>query len=324
MMRNWVAALVLMAAPVWAQDDPLPSWNDGETKTAILAFVADVTEEGAASFVAPEDRIAVFDNDGTLWSEQPVYFQFLFAMDQARATAAADPAWAKTPVLKAAAAGDLKAVLAGGHEALLELISATHSGLTIEEFTAQAAAWMATARHPTTDLRFDQMTFQPMIELLDHLRDNGFQTFIVSGGGIDFMRAYTQEAYGIPPQNVVGSLGQASFQIVDGVPQVMKDPGIAFIDDGAGKPVGIERGIGKRPIFAAGNSDGDYQMLQWTTAGDGPRMGILIHHTDAEREWAYDHPSAIGQLLKGLDDAPAEGWVVVDMKEDWGRIWTAN
>jgi phosphoglycolate phosphatase-like HAD superfamily hydrolase len=324
MMRNWVAALVMMAAPVWAQEGPLPSWNDGANKAAILAFVADVTAEGADTFVPVEDRIAVFDNDGTLWSEQPVYFQFMFALDRARALAAADPAWAATPVLKAAAEGDMKTILAGGQDALLEIVSATHSGLTVEAFTAEVAAWIATAKHPTTGLRYDQMTYQPMVELLDLLRANGFQTWIVSGGGVDFMRAFTEVAYGIPPQQVIGSLGKASFEFVDGQPQVMKDPGIAFIDDKEGKPIGIVRSIGKRPIFVGGNSDGDLAMLQWATAGEGPRLGLIVHHTDAAREWAYDRDSAIGRLDAALDQAPESGWLVVDMAQDWARVWTGQ
>jgi hypothetical protein len=323
-MQRWIAALLLMAAPVWAQTDPLPSWNDGAAKTAILAFVADVTKEGADTFVPVADRIAVFDNDGTLWGEQPVYFQFLFALDRARALAAADPAWAATPVLQAAAAGDVKAVMAGGEEALVEVVSATHSGLTVEEFTAQAAEWIATAKHPTTGLRYTGMTYQPMVELLEHLRGNGFQTWIVSGGGVDFMRAFSDEAYGIPTQQVIGSLGKASFQMVDGQPQVMKDPGIAFIDDKGGKPVGIERAIGKRPVFVGGNSDGDLAMLQWATAGEGPRFGMIVHHTDAAREWAYDRDSHIGRLSAALDQAPEAGWLVVDMAQDWAKIWTGE
>jgi hypothetical protein len=323
-MTKWLVGLVFLAAPLWAQDGPLPSWNDGATKTAILAFVADVTDEGAGTFVPPDDRIAVFDNDGTLWSEQPVYFQFMFVLDRARALAAADPAWASTDVRRAAVAGDVKGILAGGEAGLVELLGATSAGLSVEDFTAEAAAWMAAARHPTTGLPFDAMTFRPMIELLDHLRANGFQTYIVSGGGIDFMRAYAEPAYGIPPQNVIGSLGNANFAFVDGEPQVMKDAGIAFIDDKEGKPIGIARSIGKRPILAAGNSDGDYQMLQWTTAGEGPRMGILIHHTDALREWAYDRDSHVGRLARGLEDAPAMGWLVVDMAADWAVIWTGG
>jgi hypothetical protein len=323
-MLRLITALLLMAAPVWAQTDPLPSWNDGTAKTAILAFVADVTDESADTFVPVADRIAVFDNDGTLWSEQPVYFQFLFALDEAKRLSAADPAWAQTPILKAAAAGDVKTLMAGGEEALIEVVSATHSGLTVEDFTAQAAAWIATAKHPTKGLPYTGMTYQPMVELLAHLRENGFQTWIVSGGGVDFMRAFTEEAYGIPPQQVIGSLGKASFEMVDGKPQVMKDPGIAFIDDKGGKPVGITRAIGKRPVFVAGNSDGDLAMLQWATAGEGPRFGMIVHHTDAAREWAYDRDSHIGRLSAALDRAPEAGWLVVDMAQDWARVWTGE
>lgn len=323
-MLRLMTALLLLATPLMAQDDPLPSWSDGSAKTAILAFVADVTDEGADTFVPVADRIAVFDNDGTLWSEQPVYFQFLFALDEARRLSAADPQWAQTPVLQAAAAGDVKTLMAGGEEALVEVVSATHSGLTVEEFTAQAAAWIATAEHPTTGLRYTGMTYQPMVELLEHLRGNGFETWIVSGGGVDFMRAFTEEAYGIPPQQVIGSLGKASFQMVDGKPQVMKDPGIAFIDDKGGKPVGITRAIGKRPVFVAGNSDGDLAMLQWASAGEGPRFGMIVHHTDAEREWAYDRESHIGRLSAALDQAPEAGWLVVDMAQDWARVWTGR
>jgi hypothetical protein len=324
MMLRLMTALLLLATPLMAQDDPLPSWNDGAAKTAILAFVADVTDESADTFVPVADRIAVFDNDGTLWSEQPVYFQFLFALDEARRLSAADPDWAQTPILKAAAAGDIKTLMAGGEAALAEVVSATHAGLTVEAFTAQAAAWIATATHPTTGLRYTGMTYQPMVELLDHLRDNGFETWIVSGGGVDFMRAFTEEAYGIPPQQVIGSLGNASFQMVDGAPQVMKDPGIAFIDDKGGKPVGITRAIGKRPVFVAGNSDGDLAMLQWATAGQGPRFGMIVHHTDAAREWAYDRESHIGRLSAALDQAPEAGWLVVDMAQDWARVWTGE
>ncbi len=323
-MRMLAAALGLLASPLWAQTSPLPSWTDGPHKTAILDFVEAVTDPKAATFVPPEDRIAVFDNDGTLWAEQPVYFQFIFALDQARKKAAADPAWASTPALQAAAAGDIKGVLAGGEAALVEVVTATHSGMTVDDFTASVADWLAIAKHPTTNLRFDQMTYEPMVELLDHLRDAGFQTWIVSGGGVDFMRAFTDEAYGIPSEQVIGSLGKASLQMIDGKPQVMKDPAIAFIDDKEGKPIGIERNIGKRPIFVAGNSDGDMAMLQWATAGDGPRFGMIVHHTDAVREFAYDRDSHIGQLDKALDAAPAEGWTVVDMARDWQAIYTGT
>jgi phosphoglycolate phosphatase-like HAD superfamily hydrolase len=320
-MLRLIAALLLAATPLRAEVD-LPSWKDTPARSAILDFVEITTDPKAATFIPPQDRIAVFDNDGTLWAEQPVYFQFFFAIDQARRKAAADPAWASTPALQAAAAGDIKGVVAGGEAALIEVVTATHSGMSVEDFTASVADWLATAKHPTTNLRFDQMTYQPMVELLDYLRDNEFQTYIVSGGGVDFMRAFTQSAYGIPPEQVIGSLGKASLQIIDGKPQVMKDPAIAFIDDKEGKPIGIERNIGKRPVFVAGNSDGDLAMLQWATAGDGPRFGMIVHHTDAVREFAYDRDSHIGQLDKALDAAPAAGWTVVDMAKDWETIYT--
>ena len=323
-MRNLVLSFILAATPLWAQSDPLPSWSDTAARAAIVAFVDETTDPKAATFVPVKDRIAVFDNDGTLWSEQPMYFQFFFAMDQARKKAAADPAWASTPVLKAAAAGDMKGVLAGGEAALIEVVTATHSGLTVEDFTAEAADWIANAKHPVTGKPFTGMVFQPMLELLDYLRANEYQTYIVSGGGVDFMRAFVEEAYGIPPQNVIGSLGKASLQMIDGKPQVMKDPGIAFIDDKEGKPIGIERSIGKHPVFVAGNSDGDLAMLQWATAAEGPRFGMIVHHTDATREYAYDRDSPIGQLDKALDEAAVQGWTVVDMARDWGRIYPGD
>ena len=320
-MRHLITALVLAAFPVIAMADPLPSWNDGATKAAIIAFVDQTTDPTLDSYVTPDDRIAVFDNDGTLWAEQPVYFQFLFAIDMAKQKAAADPAWAATPVLKAAAAGDIKGVLAGGEAALIEVVSATHSGMTVEDFTAQAGAWIRTAKHPKTGLVYSDMVYQPMLELLSYLRDNQYQTWIVSGGGVDFMRGFSKAVYGIPPQQVIGSLGKAEFQMVDGKPQVMKDAGIAFIDDKGGKPVGIARAIGKRPIFVGGNSDGDLAMLQWSTAGAGPRFGLIVHHTDAAREFAYDRDSHIGKLDKALDEAATAGWTVVDMAADWSRVF---
>jgi hypothetical protein len=320
-MRHLITALVLALFPVVALADPLPSWNDGATKAAIIAFVDKTTDPTLDSYVTPGDRIAVFDNDGTLWAEQPVYFQFLFALDIAKQKAAADPSWAATSVLKAAAAGDIKGVLAGGEAALIEVVSATHSGMTVEDFTAQAGEWIRTAKHPVTGLGYADMVYQPMLELLSYLRDNDYQTWIVSGGGVDFMRGFAQDVYGIPPQQVIGSLGKAEFQMVDGKPQVMKDAGIAFIDDKGGKPVGIARAIGKRPIFVGGNSDGDLAMLQWSTAGDGPRFGLIVHHTDAAREFAYDRDSHIGKLDKALDEAATAGWTVVDMAVDWSRVF---
>lgn len=312
------ALAILLPLAGFAQD--LPSWQDGAARSAIVDFVTASADPASEGFIPPEDRIAVFDNDGTLWSEQPVYFQFLFAIDRAKELAAADAAWASTEALKAAGAGDIKGVVAGGEKAMLEVVSATHSGMTLEAFTEQAGDWVRTAQHPTAQRPYIGMTYQPMIEVLDLLRANDYDVYIVSGGGVDFMRGFSEEAYGIPVQNVIGSLGKATFQEVDGVWQVMKDPGVAFIDDKEGKPVGIARNIGKRPVFVAGNSDGDLQMLQWASAGTGPRFGMIVHHTDAKREWAYDRKSPIGTLDKALDAAPAAGWLVVDMANDWLRI----
>jgi hypothetical protein len=283
-----------------------------------------VTDPAAATYVPPADRIAVFDNDGTLWAEQPVYFQLFFALDRLKEMAAADPSILTSDSLKAAAQGDLGPLMAGGEQALVELVMLTHSGLSVDAFEAEVADWIATATHPTTGRRYDQMTYQPMLELLAYLRAEDFETFIVSGGGIDFMRAFTDRVYGIPPQNVVGSSGKSSYAVVDGVPMIMKDPGLLFIDDKAGKPVGIETHIGKRPIFVAGNSDGDFEMLEWSTAGEGPRFGMIVHHTDAAREWAYDRDSHIGRLARALDEAPAKGWLVVDMAKDWRIVWPAE
>jgi phosphoglycolate phosphatase-like HAD superfamily hydrolase len=316
-------SLVLLwtASPLWAQTDPQPSWNDGQTTTTILGFVEATTDPASSKYVEPADRIATFDNDGTLWSEQPVYFQFFFILDRAKELAAADPAWASSPVLKAAAEGDVQAIIAGGKEGLVELLGATGGGMTVEAFQLQAAEWLATARHPEKDRLFTDMVYQPMIELLELLRTNDYQTFIVSGGGTEFIRAFSDEAYGIPAPRVVGSEGAIEFQMVDGEPQVMREAGVAFIDDGPGKPVGIARHIGQRPVFVAGNSDGDLEMLQWGTACCGAKLGVIVHHTDAEREWAYDRDSQIGKLDKALDLAPEMGWVLIDMKEDWAEIW---
>ncbi len=299
----------------------MPSWRDGPTKAAVLDFVEAAADPASPGFVPEAERIAVFDNDGTLWSEQPLYFQFMFAMDEAARMAAADPAFAATPALSAAASGDVAGALGGGEEALVEIVVATHSGMTVDEFTARVRDWIAEAEHPTAGRRYRDMVYQPMLELLQHLRDNGFTTYIVSGGGVDFMRAFAEEAYGIPPEQVIGSLGTASFQVVDGAPVIMKDPGIAFIDDKGGKPVAIARHIGRRPVFVGGNSDGDLQMLQWATAGEGPRFGLVVRHTDAAREWAYDRDSHVGRLATALDLAPAEGWTVVDMAQDWLTVY---
>lgn len=310
------AALVLPAIAA----DPLPSWNEGATKQAILGFVEKVTSEGA-DFVPPAERIAVFDNDGTLWAEQPLYFQAFYLFDRVKALAPQHPEWATEEPFASVLKGDYKSALAGGEHGLLAMAAATHAGLTSEEFSASVNDWLATAKHPFTGKAYTDMVYQPMLELLDHLRANGFKTFIVSGGGIDFMRPWTERVYGIPPEQVIGSSLKAAYEVREGKPVIVKRPELDFIDDKAGKPVGIHQHIGRRPIFAAGNSDGDFEMLEWTTSGEGPRLGILIHHTDAEREFAYDRESHVGKLARGLDEAPQRGWSLIDMKSDWKTIY---
>ena len=320
-MKHLAAALAFGIIASSALADPLPSWNDGDAKARIIGFVDSVTDPASADYVTPSDRIAVFDNDGTLWAEQPVYFQFLFALDRLRDLAAADPSILTSDTLKAAAEGDLDAVLAGGEAALLEIVTVSHSGLSVDAFIEEVSGWLDTARHPLTGRAYDRMTYQPMLELMRYLRDEDFATYIVSGGGIHFMRAFADEIYGIPTGNVIGSAGKTSYAVIDGAPTILKDPGIAFVDDKEGKPLGIDTHIGKRPIFVAGNSDGDFQMLEWATTGEGPRFGMILHHTDAEREWAYDRNSHVGQLARGLDEGPERGWLIVDMAEDWSRVW---
>ncbi|QPM89942.1 HAD family hydrolase [Pseudooceanicola algae] len=317
-----VAALFVLAGAAGAQT--LPSWNDSASRDAIISFVDAVTEEGGQNFVPEADRIAVFDNDGTLWTEQPVYFQAIYALDQVKARGAEDPSLLTSDVLKAAAAGDLETVLASGMDGVLEVINFSHSNVTVADFKASAHDWMTSATHPQSGMAYAEMTYQPMVELLEYLREEGFATYIVSGGGIDFIRAISQDAYGIPPQQVVGSEGTTHYEVIDGTPTLMKDGGLSFNDDKDGKPVGIERFIGKRPIFAAGNSDGDFQMLEWTSAGEGPSLGMLVHHTDDTREYAYDREGHIGVLNMGLDEAEARGWVIVDMAQDWSAIWTGQ
>ena len=301
--------------------DPLPSWNEGNTKQSIIDYVNEVTDESNPNFVKPEDRIATFDNDGTLWSEQPYYFQFQFALDRVKALAPEHPEWNDNPLFKAVLENDIKTVLSFGEHGLLELVMNTHSGMTTEEFSKIVKDWINTARHPKTNKLYKEMVYQPMLELLDYLRANGFKTFIVSGGGIDFMRPWTEEVYGIPSEQVVGSSGKVKFEMRDGQPVLVKLPEINFIDDKEGKPIGIHQFIGKRPIAAFGNSDGDLQMLQWTAAGEGKKLMVYIHHTDAEREWAYDRESSIGRLDKGLDEATEKVWTIVDMKNDWRKIY---
>ncbi len=321
-MCRIVCALALLCTPALA--DPLPSWRDTETKAAIVGFVEAVTDPGSPDYVTQSDRIAVFDNDGTLWAEQPVYFQLLYAIDRLQAAAEADPSVLTNDTRRAAAGGDLAGALAGGEEGLIDLLAVSHAGLSVEAFQTDVAGWLESAVHPQTGQPFQAMVYQPMLELLRYLRDEGFQTWIVSGGGVHFIRAFAADAYGIPPWQVVGSAAPTAFEMVEGAPTLLKQPGIRFIDDKAGKPVGIDAQIGQRPIFAGGNSDGDFEMLDYVTAGDGPRFGLIVHHTDAEREFAYDRDSHVGQLVRGLDEGPGKGWVIVDMAADWDRIWPAQ
>jgi phosphoserine phosphatase len=301
--------------------DPLPSWNDGAAKRSIMEFVAKVTKEGGPDFVTPAQRIATFDNDGTLWAEQPMYFQFLFALDRVKALAPEHPEWKDKESFASLLKGDMKGVTAGGEHALLELVAVAHSGITTEDFERVVKDWFVKARHPKTGRPYTDMVYQPMLELLAYMRANGFKTFIVSGGGVEFIRAFAERVYGIPPEQVVGSTGKQKFEIRDGKPVLIKLAAVDFVDDKEGKPIGIQKFIGRRPIAAFGNSDGDLQMLQWTSAGTGPRFALYIHHTDAEREWAYDRQSSIGRLDKGLDEAKARGWTIVSMKDDWKRVF---
>jgi hypothetical protein len=304
-----------------AATDPLPSWNDGDAKQAILDFVTRVTDPVSPDFVPEAERIATFDNDGTLWAEQPLYFQLLFAIDRVKALAPDHPEWSTRQPFQAALKDDIEALLASGEHGLIELVMATHAGMTTEEFEVIVRDWLDSARHPTTGRRYTEMVYQPMLEVLDYLRASGFKTFIVSGGGIEFMRPWTESVYGVPPEQVVGSSIKTVFEVRDGEPVLVRLPEMNFLDDKGDKPVGINSHIGRRPIAAFGNSDGDFQMLEWTTAGDGARLGVLVHHTDGEREWAYDRESHIGRLARGLDEAEARGWVVVSMKDDWRTIF---
>jgi hypothetical protein len=301
--------------------DPLPSWNDTAPKKAIFEFVARVTRQASSEFVPEPERIATFDNDGTLWAEQPMYFQLLFALYRVKVLAPKHPEWKTEEPLASLLKGDVKKALAGGEPALMKIVVETHTGMTDAEFNQIVRQWIATAKHPVTGHLYTEMVYQPMLELTAYLRANGFKTFIVSGGGIDFMRPWTDKTYGIPPEQVVGSSGKTKFEILDGKPVLLRLPELNFINDGPGKPVGINEHIGRRPIAAFGNSDGDMQMLQYTTGGSGARFGMIVHHTDAEREWAYDRKSSVGKLDKALDAAPAAGWTVMDMKDDWKKIF---
>jgi len=304
-----------------SNEDALPSWNVGSSRSAIEDFVARVTTPGSTDFVPEPERIAVFDNDGTLWSEQPIYVQFAFAMDRVRAMAAEHPEWTDQQPFKGLLEGDLETAAKAGTAGLVEVMMATHAGMTTAEFEDIARQWLATARHPQLGRPYTELVYQPMLELLDYLRAHGFKTYIVSGGGIDFMRPWAEVVYGIPPEQVIGSSILLALEYRDGVPVLMRQAEIDFIDDKEGKPIGIHKFIGRRPIAAFGNSDGDLQMLQWTDAGPGPSLQVLVHHTDAERESAYDRDSHIGRLDVALDEAHEKNWVVVDMKNDWNAIY---
>lgn len=301
--------------------DPLPSWNEGKSKQSITTFVAEVTQKGSPNFVPISERIATFDNDGNLWAEQPMYSQLIFAADRVRALAPQHPEWKTEEPFASLLKGDVKGVFAGGMKSVGEILMASHAGMTTQEFEKIVTDWLASARHPVTKRPYTEMVYQPMLELLSYLRANDFKTFIVSGGGIEFMRPWTESVYGIPPEQVIGSSIKTQFVMRDGNPVLIRLPEIDFVDDKEGKPIGINSHIGRRPIFASGNSDGDLQMMQYTAAGDGPSLMLYLHHTDAEREWAYDRNSSIGKLDKGLDEALEKGWTVVDMKQDWKTVF---
>jgi len=302
--------------------DPLPSWNPGAVRTSITDFVARVTDKRGRDYVPPPERIATFDNDGTLWAEQPVYFQVQFAMDRVRALAPQHPEWRETQPFKAVLEGDHAALAAMGEKGLLEIVAATHAGMTTNAFNKTVSHWLATARERRFNRLYTEMIYLPMLELLAYVRGNGFKTFIVTGGGVEFVRVFSDQVYGIPPEQAVGSSGVVKFEIgADGRPVLIKEPKVEFIDDGPGKPVGINRFIGRQPIFAFGNSNGDQQMLEYTAGGSGARFMGLVHHTDAEREWAYDRDSPVGRLSTALDEANRRGWTVVDMKRDWRDVF---
>jgi phosphoglycolate phosphatase-like HAD superfamily hydrolase len=324
MLSAFVALPMLLPVAALSQTavtEPLPSWNDTATKKAIVTFVERVTKQDSPEFVPQAERIATFDNDGTLWAEQPIYFQLAFALDRVKELAPLHPEWKEKEPFASLLKGDLKDALAGGETAIFQIVTVTHSGMTTVEFDQIVRDWIETAKHPVTGRLYTEMVYQPMLELLAYLRANGFKTFIVSGGGIDFMRPWSERVYGIPPEQVVGSSGKLNFEMRDSKPVLMKLPELNFIDDKVGKPIGIQMHIGLRPIAAFGNSDGDLQMLEWARGGGGVRFALIVHHTDAEREWAYDRKSSIGHLDKALDAAQAEGWTVVDMKNDWKTIF---
>ena len=322
LVSHLVAALVVSTATPVRAAGPLPSWNDGPAKQAITDFVAKVTREGSPDFVPVPERIATFDNDGTLWAEQPVYFQMLFALDRIKALAPEHPEWKDKEPFASLLKGDVRGALAGGVKAMLEIVVTTHAGMTTAEFEQTVKDWMASARHPRFKRPYTELAYQPMLELLTYLRANGFKTFIVSGGGVEFMRPWTEKVYGVPPEQVVGSSIKTKFEMRDGQPVLIRLPELEFIDDKAGKPVGINAHIGRRPIAAFGNSDGDREMLEWTQAGGGARLMMLVHHDDARREWAYGADSKIGTFSDSLlADARKNGWIVISMQDDWKRIF---
>jgi phosphoglycolate phosphatase-like HAD superfamily hydrolase len=324
-MSAVAVGLPLLVATMVAQPavrrDALPSWNDGPSKQAIVKFVTDAVARGGPGYIAPADRIAVFDNDGTLWAEQPIYFQFAFSLDRVKVMAPQHPEWKTTQPFQAVLEGDMRALGESGTRGLAEIVVATTTGLSTDEYARLVSDWLRTARHPRFKVAYTDLVFQPMLELLSYLRANSFKTFIVSGGDTDFMRTFAQRAYGIPPEQVVGSTVETVFETKDGQYSLMRQPKMDFIDDGPGKPVGINKFIGRRPVMAFGNSDGDHQMLQWTAAGSGPRFMGLVHHTDADREFAYDRQSSVGRLDKALDEATSKGWTVVDMKSEWKTVF---
>jgi phosphoglycolate phosphatase-like HAD superfamily hydrolase len=318
-----LCALTVVTAGTPASDaaEPLPSWNDGPAKQAIVDFVRRVTEPGGEAFVPEAERIATFDNDGTLWAEQPLYTQLIFALDRVKALAGEHPDWRDRQPFKAILDDDREALAAFTEHDIVEIVTATHAGVTVEEFHDIVRAWLKSARHPRFREPYTRMVYQPMLEVLEFLRANEFKIYIVSGGGIDFMRPFTEEVYGIPPEQVIGSIGKTTLEMRDGDPVLVKLPGIEFIDDKEGKPIAIGKVIGRRPIAAFGNSDGDLEMLQYTAAGEGAQLMVYVHHDDGEREWAYDRESSMGRLDKGLDEAERRGWTVVSMQRDWRRIF---
>jgi phosphoserine phosphatase len=321
LLSGFVAICAVLLCAVAYGADPLPSWNDGTTKTAILKFVAAVTDKNSKDYVEPAERIATFDNDGTMWVESPLYTQLLFAFERVKELAPQHPEWKTKQPFKALLAGDMKTVGASGMKGLMEILMATHSGMSAAEFDKEVTDWLTTTKDKKFKRPYTELIYQPQLELLAYLRANGFKTFIVSGGGIAFMRTFSEKVYGIPPEQVVGSSVVAEFQDKDGKVELVRQPKLDFLNDKAGKPVGIYQHIGRRPILAFGNADADMQMIEYTMAGEGRRLGLFVHHTDAEREYAYDRKSHVGTLDKALDRAAAEGWIIVDMKKDWNKVF---